>query len=391
MGPSSSHTMAPRRAAELFLSENPSAASFRTTLYGSLAATGRGHLTDKAIEEAFAPKTTEIRWEPAVFLPFHPNGMEFEALDEKGCATACKRLYSIGGGEISDGASRREKETVYPHASLQSIIDYCREEDLLFPDYVEHFEGEGIWTYLKEIWRTMQDTIQRGLQKDGRLPGILKLPRKARYFMQKSKQIPLIGRRQSVMIAHALAVSEENASGGIVVTAPTCGASGVLPSVLSMWDSLEDYSENDILGALAVAGLIGNLARTNASISGAEVGCQGEVGVACSMAAAASAQLIEPPSLDSIEYAAEMGIEHHLGLTCDPVAGLVQIPCIERNAMAALRAMACAVYAVVSGGRHRVTFDEVLRVMKETGLDLKSDYKETSQGGLAEEMADRYE
>lgn len=383
MGPSSSHTMGPNRAALKF-KESVKSDRYRVTLYGSLAATGKGHLTDFAIISALKPAETEIIWKPEQVLPFHPNGMYFEALDSEGNVIKDWQVFSIGGGELAEPEKKRNSDIVYPHMHLTDIRTYCKKKDLLLYEYVERFEGKEIWDYLHYIWGVMQDCIRRGLNTDGRLPGILRLPRKARFFYQKIDRVPSGLSGIVKVCSYALACSEENGGGGTVVTAPTCGSCGVLPAVLYEWSQEPDVKERDILRAMATAALIGNVTRTNASISGAEVGCQGEVGVACAMAAAAMAQLMEPAALSCIEYAAEMGIEHHLGLTCDPIAGLVQIPCIERNGMAALRARTCAVYSIVSGGRHRIRFDSVIRVMKETGLDLKACYRETSAGGLAD-------
>ncbi len=390
MGPSSSHTMGPNTASLNFASSYPEAHSFRVTLYGSLAATGKGHLTDKAVKAGLSPRECEIVWNPDIFLAYHPNGMLFEALNEKAEPIAAKYFYSIGGGEVvtEEDLKKSQEDEVYPHNSLDEIKAFCRQYDMLLYEYVEKFEGSDVWDYLGDIWFIMKQVIVRGLEADGRLPGILNLPRKARYFYSKVSGLPESLQSNILVSSYALACSEENASGAGIVTAPTCGSCGVLPAVLYDWRRTQNAPVKDILRALATAGLIGNLVRTNASISGAEVGCQGEVGTACAMASAALAQLMEPVSLSSVEYAAEMGIEHHLGLTCDPVAGLVQIPCIERNAMGALRAQTCAAYSIVSGGRHRISFDSVVKVMKETGLDLKTCYKETSCGGLAEELED---
>ncbi len=391
MGPSSSHTMGPNVAARRFAAANAASHSYRVTLYGSLAATGKGHLTDQAIISALSPKPVEIIWEPSIFLPFHPNAMDFESLDSGGNVLAKWRVYSIGGGDLAEeNVSVSEEEDTYPHNSLSDILEYCKSNDLLLHEYIEEMEGPDVWDFLMEVWGKMTSAIKRGLHNDERLPGVLNLPRKARYFSKKAKMMPSAVGRTTLIFSYALACSEENASGGVVVTAPTCGSSGVLPAVLYDLLHYRDISERDIVRALGTAGLIGNLARTNASISGAEVGCQGEVGVACAMASAAVAQLIEPASLSCVEYAAEMGIEHHLGLTCDPVAGLVQIPCIERNAMAAVRALECAAFSVTSDGRHRVRFDQVINVMNETGRDLQSRYKETAAGGLAAELAAKY-
>lgn len=383
MGPSSSHTMGPRKAAENFNRTYPQAVSLRVTLYGSLAATGKGHLTDFTVKEAFYPKPVTILWEPNTFLPRHPNALKLEALDQAGHILGTQTVYSVGGGEIrTDDNFDEPRQSVYPHKNMEEILDYTSQHKMLLWQYVEECEGTQIWDYLKTVWQAMQDTMNRGLQKRGVLPGSLNLERKAQRYLYKAETSPRYVRRINNLFSYALACAEENASGGQVVTAPTCGSCGVVPSVCRLLKEIYEFDDSVILHALATAGLMGNLAKTNASISGAEVGCQGEVGVACAMAAAASCQL-EGGDNRRIAYAAEMGLEHHLGLTCDPVDGLVQIPCIERNALAASRALDCATYALMSDGDNRVSYDDVLATMMQTGLDMHHDYRETSRGGLA--------
>lgn len=383
MGPSSSHTMGPRKAADAFNRTYPTAESFRAVLYGSLAATGKGHLTDFAIKEAFYPKPVTIEWEYDTFLPKHPNAMRFEALDKAGHIMGAQVAYSIGGGDIrTDEAFGREINHIYPHKSMAEILQYTSDKRMLLWEYVEEFEGTNIWQYLATIWKTMQTTMNRGLEKRGVLPGSLNLERKARRYLYKAENSPQYLRRMNNLFSYALACSEENAAGGVVVTAPTCGSCGVVPAVCRLIQEIYEFEDTTILHALATASLFGNMAKTNASISGAEVGCQGEVGVACAMAAAAVCQL-EGGDNRRIAYAAEMGLEHHLGLTCDPVDGLVQIPCIERNALAASRALDCATYALMSDGDNRVSYDDVLATMMQTGLDMNKDYRETARGGLA--------
>ena len=383
MGPSSSHTMGPRKAADAFNRTYPTAESFRAVLYGSLAATGKGHLTDFAIKEAFYPKPVTIEWEYETFLPKHPNAMRFEALDKAGHIMGAQVAYSIGGGDIrTDEAFGREINHIYPHKSMAEILQYTSDKRMLLWEYVEEFEGTDIWQYLATIWKTMQTTMNRGLEKRGVLPGSLNLERKARRYLYKAENSPQYLRRMNNLFSYALACSEENAAGGAVVTAPTCGSCGVVPAVCRLIQEIYEFEDTTILHALATASLFGNMAKTNASISGAEVGCQGEVGVACAMAAAAVCQL-EGGDNRRIAYAAEMGLEHHLGLTCDPVDGLVQIPCIERNALAASRALDCATYALMSDGDNRVSYDDVLATMMQTGLDMNKDYRETARGGLA--------
>ena len=383
MGPSSSHTMGPRKAADAFNRTYPTAESFRAVLYGSLAATGKGHLTDFAIKEAFYPKPVTIEWEYDTFLPKHPNAMRFEALDKAGHIMGAQVAYSIGGGDIrTDEAFGREINHIYPHKSMAEILQYTSDKRMLLWEYVEEFEGTDIWQYLGTIWKTMQTTMNRGLEKRGVLPGSLNLERKARRYLYKAENSPQYLRRMNNLFSYALACSEENAAGGVVVTAPTCGSCGVVPAVCRLIQEIYEFEDTTILHALATASLFGNMAKTNASISGAEVGCQGEEGVACAMAAAAVCQL-EGGDNRRIAYAAEMGLEHHLGLTCDPVDGLVQIPCIERNALAASRALDCATYALMSDGDNRVSYDDVLATMMQTGLDMNKDYRETARGGLA--------
>jgi L-serine dehydratase len=387
-GPSSSHTMGPQKAAQIFLKRYPEAVRFGVTLYGSLAATGKGHMTDKVIEEILNPVApVNISWLPQKFLPFHPNGMEFIAYDSEGQVLNDWTVYSIGGGALSEGKGEKDPfktPEIYSMNSLTEITRWCDHNGRSYWEYVQQCEKEGIWEYLRKVWQVMQDSVERGLNHEGVLPGPLNLPRKAaNYYIKASGYKPSLQSR-GMVFAYALAVSEENASGGTIVTAPTCGACGVLPAVLYHCYKSHAFSEIRILHALATAGIIGNIVKKNASISGAEVGCQGEVGVACAMASAAGCQLFGG-SPDQIEYAAEMGLEHHLGMTCDPVCGLVQIPCIERNAFAAARALDSQLYASFSDGKHCVSFDHVVHVMKLTGHDLPSLYKETSEGGLAKE------
>lgn len=380
-GPSSSHTMGPRRAAELFLERHPNAAKYQAHLYGSLSATGKGHLTDAAIIDVIP--SIEVVWHDE-FLPFHPNGLRFMAWDENEQLLEEWTVYSVGGGALSEGQDDKPQESpnIYPLTTLTQIAEYCEQMGWDYWEYVEHYEGKEIWDYLREVWQVMRDSIERGLDHEGVLPGELRLRRKAPSYYIKVAGYKDNLRTRGLVFSYALAVSEENASGGKIVTAPTCGSSGVLPAVLyHTWRS-RNFSETRILHALATAGLFGNVVKYNASISGAEVGCQGEVGVACAMASAAVNQLFGG-TLAQIEYAAEMGLEHHLGMTCDPVCGLVQIPCIERNAFAAARALDSNMYAAFSDGKHTVSFDRVVEVMKQTGHDLPSLYKETSQGGLA--------
>ena len=387
-GPSSSHTMGPQRAAIIFAERHPEAARFEVTLYGSLAATGKGHMTDKAIIDVLkqiAP--VEIVWEPSVFLPYHPNGMLFRAYNNSQDLLDEWTVYSVGGGALSEGKATDDyfhKESVYDLHTLKDIQTWCEHHGRGYWEYVKHCEGDDLWDYLREVWKTMQAAVERGLDSEGALPGPLNLARKAPNYYIKARGYKPSLQSRGMVYSYALAVSEENASGGTIVTAPTCGACGVVPAVLYHLSKGHDFSETKILHALATEGLFGNIVKYNASISGAEVGCQGEVGVACAMASAASCQVFGG-SPSQIEYAAEMGLEHHLGMTCDPVCGLVQIPCIERNAFAACRALDAQLYASFSDGNHRVSFDRVVEVMKQTGHDIPSLYKETSEGGLAKD------
>ena len=386
-GPSSSHTMGPRFAAEHFLKTHPHAHGYEVVLYGSLAATGKGHMTDAAIIETLEKSDMPVKiiWKPDVFLPYHPNGMTFRSLNDAGFPSDEWAVYSVGGGALEEeGKAREGLAEIYDKDCMTDILSYCEKTGRCYWEYVEQSEGKAIWDYLREVWQTMKAAVERGLNTEGRLPGPLNLRRKAFTYHTKAEGYKDNLRTRALVFSYALAVSEENASGGVIVTAPTCGSCGVLPAVLyHVWKS-RNYTEQQILRALATAGLFGNVVKQNASISGAEVGCQGEVGVACAMAAAAACQLFGG-SPAQIEYAAEMGLEHHLGMTCDPVCGLVQIPCIERNAYAAARALDANIYASLTDGVHRVSFDKLVRVMKETGHDLPSLYKETGTGGLAKD------
>lgn len=375
--------MGPGKAAEIFSARHPEAAAFNVTLYGSLGATGKGHMTDVAILDIIP--NAHIIWAGDTFLPFHPNGMLFQSLDAAGTITDEWTVYSVGGGALAEeGVSSMDLPEVYDKNNMKEILDYCEWSGKNYWEYVEDCEGPEIWDFLHDVWTVMREAVERGIDREGVLPGPLNLRRKAPSYFVRATGYKDNLRTRGLVFAYALAVSEENASGGTIVTAPTCGSCGVLPGVLyHLWKGKE-FSEARILRALATAGLIGNIVKQNASISGAEVGCQGEVGVACAMAAGAANQLFGG-SPAQIEYSAEMGLEHHLGMTCDPVCGLVQIPCIERNAYAAARALDCNIFSTFSDGTHRVSFDKVVEAMKQTGHDIPSLYKETSQGGLAKD------
>ena len=381
-GPSSSHTMGPYRAAELFRSRPAavSAARFEVELRGSLSATGRGHFTDRAVQEALGSDRVSIVWndEP---LPAHPNGMVFRAFGADGAKIDEWMVYSIGGGAISESGAAEPTPEVYPYADMAEMLELCRNEGIQLWQIVDRHEGPGIWDYLEQVRVTMNETVERGLATTGVLPGGLKLPRHARELFLKARALRADLQRTGLVAAYAYAANEENASLGLMVTAPTCGASGTLPAALRYVQQTNRDSDEEIRRALAVAGLFGNVAKQNGSISGAEAGCQAEVGVACAMASAAVAYLFGGTS-GQIETAAESGLEHFLGLTCDPVMGLVQIPCIERNAVAANRAIVAAELALLSDGRHVVSYDAVVQAMLATGHDLPSLYRETSKGGL---------
>ena len=382
-GPSSSHTMGPERAAKKFGKENENAHSFRVELYGSLAATGKGHLTDWIIEETLKPRKTEIVWMPEYVHPYHTNGMKFIALDENGNILNEWLVFSVGGGTIKDLSDAGSKtEEVYKLNKLDDIIKWCKKNNKELWQYAEECEGKEIWNHLKDILDTMHNAVSEGIEKDGILPGKLKLQRRAKGFYDKIKGQHNYHVITKKIFAYALAVAEQNSSAGTIVTAPTCGAAGVIPGLLRAMREEHSLDEETCLKALAIGGLIGNLIKQNATISGAEAGCQAEIGAACSMASAMAAYILGG-TLEQIEYAAEMGMEHHLGMTCDPVGGYVQIPCIERNAIVAVRSLNTADYALSTDGHHTISFDQVVITMKETGKDMCPSYKETSIGGLA--------
>ena len=391
-GPSSSHTMGPHKAATIFQNQNPNADKYKVTLYGSLALTGKGHLTDAAIIEVFHPKECEIIWEKDTSLPFHPNAMKLEAIDKNNQSIVDEIVYSVGGGDIvwekDKNNSDKTTEEIYSLNRLTDIQNWAYDTGKSYWEYVEENEDNDLWDYLNEVWKVMKAAVESGLEAEGVIPGGLALPRKAYTYIMRSSGYDANLQNKALVLAYALAVSEENACGGTIVTAPTCGSCGVLPGILYHLQKRQNFSDKRILRALATAGLIGNIVKTNASISGAEAGCQAEIGTACSMAAGAATQLFGG-SPAQIEYSAEMGMEHHLGMTCDPIAGLVQIPCIERNAFAASRALTCNVYAMLSDGRHRISFDTVVATMMEVGKNLPNIYKETAQGGLATQFYKR--
>jgi len=388
-GPSSSHSMGPRKAAELF-SEKLTDKKCKITveLYGSLAAVGKTHLTDRAIIEGLRPLKAEILWKKEQSLPLHPNGMIFKAFDNNGRTICIWRVYSVGGGELIDdnGPIQQLSYCTYRLNTISEIITWCIENNKSFWQYCSSNETEDVWEHLSQVWLVMCDSIGRGISsKQEYLPGSLRLKRKARTMLNYAHKRIGILRDFNLLSAYSLAVAEENADGHKIVTAPTCGSAGVLPSVLYYFHKHNNIGTEQILRALATAGLFGASVAERASISGAQVGCQGEIGTASAMSASAAAQLLGA-DCKQIEYAAEMALEHSLGLTCDPINGLVQIPCIERNAFAAMRAIECATYALSTSGEHIVSFDDVVDVMNKTGRDLQEKYRETGRGGLAEIM-----
>lgn len=382
-GPSSSHTMGPAYACENMLmkikEEKLVVNNYVVTLYGSLALTGKGHMTDKVIKKILGPNT-KIIFDYDTTYDYHPNGMKIEAYYNQNLVLS-DLVFSVGGGDLKKLNEDRNSfdEEIYPHNSMQEILMYCKENKLSLVDYIKKFEGEDLEKHLQNVYLHMKEAAHRGVLKDGVLEGGLNVNRKAKTFYDKYIETKKVDYLQ---YAYALGTAEENASAGLIVTAPTCGACGVVPSIILISDEAYNIEYSKLIEGLMIAGLIGNLCKTNASISGAEVGCQGEVGVACSMAAGMLAY-VKGGSNEDVEYAAEIGLEHNLGMTCDPVNGLVQVPCIERNAIASFQAKSAADYALISGGEHFVSLDRVIEVMKKTGKDLNSKYRETSTGGLA--------
>lgn len=392
VGPSSSHSMGPRRAAELFMRRLPrQPARVSVELYGSLAATGKGHLTDGAIASALGTVEFAAVWKPDEELAAHPNGMVFFAYGSDGAEMDRWQVYSVGGGDLQDdtGPVGEQGLATYPAGSFGQIMDHCLAAGVPLWRYAQEHDVPAMWDHVAEVWQAMSASIHRGLSTSEQLlPGPLGLRRRAASMLTSANDHIGFVRDLNLLSAYALAVSEENAAGAVVVTAPTCGSAGVLPSVLYYSWKHNNTPQIEIHRALVTAGLCGAIVAKRASISGAQVGCQGEIGAACAMAAAAMAQIMGG-TIRQIEYAAEMGMEHCLGLTCDPIGGLVQVPCIERNAFGAIRAVECAAYALATDGRHLVSFDDVLDVMSATGRDLQSKYRETAGGGLAAIRRDR--
>lgn len=383
IGPSSSHTMGPQYAAEYVNEKYPDAAFVKVILYGSLALTGEGHGTHTALASTLNAANEIVFNTEEQKLP-HPNTLDFIVYDKDNNQIDKVRAMSIGGGEIRiEGQPSVTAPEVYPQKNFEEIKDYCLMNHLKLSDYVAKYEGEEIFPFLKTIWERMKLTVREGLAQEGILPGGLQVERKAKFlYAQRHMDETPETRENRLVCAYAFAASEQNAGGGVITTAPTCGASGVLPAVLYYMQEKKGFTDFEICKALAAAGVIGNVVKQNASISGAEAGCQAEIGTACCMAAAALAEL-HFMDLDQIEYAAENAMEHYLGLTCDPVCGLVQIPCIERNAVAAMRAINALSLANFLTSTRKVKFDTVVDTMYQTGKDLMHKYRETSEGGLA--------
>lgn len=382
-GPSSSHTIGPERACVTFKSKHPSADSFKAILYGSLAKTGKGHGTDTVIKKTFLPYNCEIEFDyTAIELP-HPNTMELIAF-KNGCEIAKSRVLSVGGGSIAfENETVPKPKKVYALSKFSDISSYCKKNDLRLWEYALENEDDDFFAYMCGIWESMKSSVKQGLSTSGILPGGLEVQKKAKLLYEKEHIDESPETKETRMVcSYAFAVGEQNASGETIVTAPTCGAAGVVPAVLYYQQKKKSYSDESIVKSLITAGIIGNLIKTNASISGAECGCQAEIGSACAMATAALGELFGL-SIEKIEYAAEIALEHHLGLTCDPICGLVQIPCIERNAVASMRAINAVSLASFLWDSRKIELDKVIQTMKETGMDMNKAYKETSEAGLA--------
>lgn len=382
-GPSSSHTMGPELACKMFMAENTEIDELRVILYGSLAKTGKGHGTDEVIRKTVAPLPCEIIFDLTKTDIPHPNTMDI--IGSKGKAEAARaRVMSVGGGSVLfENESIAQTPDIYREHTFADIASYCKANSLRLWEYAAQRESPCFWEYMEQVWEAMKRSILCGLEDEGELPGGLSVKKKARsLFLSQHIDESAETRENRMVCAFAFAVGEQNASGEQIVTAPTCGAAGVLPAVLYYQQQKNKYSDRQIINALVTAGIVGNLIKTNASISGAECGCQAEIGSACAMAAAALGELFSL-DIDKIEYAAEIAIEHHLGLTCDPICGLVQIPCIERNAVAAMRAINAVSLASFLWDSRKISFDKVIKTMKETGRDISASYKETSEAGLA--------
>ena len=381
IGPSSSHTMGPVKAVQRFLAEKGEFDRYTVTLFGSLAMTGKGHGTDAAIFRAFGNRRAEVVFDKETKC-VHPNTMEITGYKE-GCDPVRVQVFSIGGGDVVfAGETFDEGDEIYPQNTFLQVKEYCKQHGLRLWEYALRFENDAICDYMREIWDVMQRCVDDGLSAEGVLPGGLNVQRRAKMLLNESNDVTRHTRRDRIVASYAFAVGEQNASGGVVVTAPTCGSSGVLPAVMAYAKRQQDYSDEEICRALLSAGIVGNVVKTNASVSGAECGCQAEIGTACAMAASALAELYNM-TLDEVEYSAEVALEHQLGLTCDPVDGLVQIPCIERNAVGAMRAINAVSLATFLADSRKISFDTVVGAMYETGKDLSDKYRETGAGGLA--------
>jgi L-serine dehydratase len=382
-GPSSSHTMGPEKACKEFIEQHQGIDSVKVVLFGSLAKTGEGHGTDRVIIKTFAPIPCKVEFDTTSIDIPHPNTMDIYGYKD-GAEIAKVRVMSIGGGSIMyENTVVEETPNVYTLHTFQDIAEYCKSKSIRLWEYALENESADFLDYMHKVWQVMKDAVHRGIVDEGILPGGLGVKKKAKslYYNQDIWESAET-RENRIVCAFAFAVGEQNASGERVATAPTCGAAGVVPAVLYYQQQKNKYSDRQIVNALITAGIVGNLIKTNASISGAECGCQAEVGSACSMASAALAELYGL-DIDKIEYSAEIAMEHHLGLTCDPICGLVQIPCIERNAVAAMRAINAVSLANLLWDSRKISLDDVIKAMKETGHDLDSSYKETSEGGLA--------
>ena len=388
-GPSSSHTIGPERAAKIFREEHPEADAFQVKLYESLCKTGKGHGTDRVLYEVLSPIPTDVVFcEETPSDVTHPNTMDFAAY-RGGELCGTMRAVSVGGGDIRiEGQEELEPPEIYPENTFAEVEQFCRFRNLNLAEYVEFNEGSDIWNFLDTVWQAMKRSVQEGLHAEGILPGPLQVERKAKMLYEhvEPTEVPQV-RECRIISSYAYAVSEQNANCGTIVTAPTCGACGVIPAALLYMQQQRGFTDEQMLPGLAVAGLIGNLIKRNASISGAECGCQAEIGSACSMAAAALSFLFGLKT-HQIQYAAEIALEHHLGLTCDPICGLVQVPCIERNAVAAMRAMNSCNLAYFLSDTQRISFDIVVKTMYETGISMNQRFRETAEGGLAK-MFDR--
>lgn len=391
-GPSSSHTMGPQKCVKIFLKENPSLVAYKVYLYGSLALTGTGHLTDRVIKETFGDIEGEVVFDLKTRELLHPNQLKIVGT-MKDQTEVTMEAVSVGGGNINRVENGQimlgeEKEEVYKHSTFKEISRYCDQHNITIIEYIKEHESEDLIPYLKEVYKVMNASIERGIHTTGLLPGKLKVHRRANKLYEN--YVDGSGDKSVLLSAYAYAVNEENAAGGKIVTAPTCGASGVLPAVLKYYQTLYLKEEKRIIEALMIAGLIGTIVRHNASISGAEAGCQAEVGTATAMGAAAIMYLIDPKVENlKIEAAAEIGLTHQLGLTCDPVLGYVQIPCIQRNPIGANKALLSAKLAKQLLEDEVVDFDAIVEVMYQTGIDMKSEYRETSTGGIAKFYRDK--